>query len=233
MGINADIIELYGGAFLNLVCLGLWYAFVFKEKPRSFIRALLFPFYHARNIIGFQDDFTAYFIFYCYVRALDSILAVLIYQVPPYILLTEWSLFIILDTFFAVVYFLKLKSIRFILICFLLNLAYVMLASRMSARAQSLQVFNAFAFALGIVVFFIYIYLLFQIIREERFVENMDLFFIFFGFIIYNFLQSLSTIVDAFNWTKYANFAFYSTDIGFLFWTLSVPWMRHLRSKLT
>lgn len=97
---------------------------------------------------------------------------------------------------------------------------------------KDFQPMNNIDFIEAIYLFIGSVFIMSRIINKDRFVENLEAFFVFFGLILYSFLQILSTIMLSFDFFRNFNFALFATLITMLFWLVSVPWIRRLKSRL-
>ncbi|MCX6640313.1 MAG: hypothetical protein NTW14_07505 [bacterium] len=224
--------EIYLTLALALLTTWVWYQFVFTAPSRSWAKALIFPFSHFRQIIDLREFPAAFVIFYCYLHILDAVFAYLITP-TPYIFLIEWGVIIFAELTLIFLYFFKLSDWKYCLLFLLTVSLYLGYACWKTIQARDYQVLNAFDFGEEVFLFLVALYVIIRIVRQDRFIAELEAFFVFLGLIIYSFLQCLSTIALAYNFFANLDFAYWATLLTFMFWTLSVPWMRHLKYKLT
>lgn len=77
------------------------------------------------------------------------------------------------------------------------------------------------------------VYILAKIVIRDQFESDFPAFFLFFGLALYSFLQCLSTILIALDFHGNFEFGVYSGIITNLFWLVCIPWLKHLKSRLT
>ena len=227
-----EFINLHAALGLSALVVLMWYLHLFTSRPRSPLRLLVFPLAHWRAVADVRENVAtmpimlAYLLFMGGVASLihDSLLTSLI----------VWCLLLLYELFAITAYFLKSRNQRALVICSLLILLVIGYGAYRTILAEwDFQIMNNYDFAGQIVLFLGSVLAIAIIIVKDRFAQEVDAFFVFFGLTIYSFLQSLSTIMLAFNFFANANFPYYTTLITLVFWLMSVPWIRRLKSRLT
>ncbi len=151
----------------------------------------------------------------------------------PYIGLAEWGIFLISEAFLISIYLFRLEKLRSVLICLTVIMLYAAWGAFSTSQARDDQVLNAFDFGECTYLLFASSWIIFRIIKEDRFEQDLVAFFTFFGVVTYAALQIIATIIMAFDFRENEDFSFFAVIITFTFWLLAVPWIRRLRYKLT
>jgi hypothetical protein len=232
MDIIKNLIENYGAIASLIITMVLWYWFIFAEKPRSIIKLLAFPAFHFRELLDIREHPSTFPIVLCYVTILGFIGGVSFPQ-SFYIFLAQWGLILTYEVFGVTSYIFRLRKISWFLIIIGIMLIIVSYGSirTIQLRDNQFQLMNTIDFIESCYIFIGAIYIIVSIIVKERFWEDLESFFVFFSLIIYSFSHLLSTSPLALDFVEGYAYTLYSTIIAMFFWSVSVPWIRHLRAK--
>jgi len=225
-------LQTHGVLLLSGLIALLWYLFLFRYRPRSFIRFAAFPISHFRLVLDVRENPYTIPITLCYLIFAGGI-ASIVSSSDPHAFLIGWCLALLYELSALTAYFLIPKSKRILLVCSVIILLFVGYGAIKTIQAKDFQIMNNFDFAAQVYIFIGSILAVAGIIIKDRFAKEVDAFFVFFGLIIYSFLQSLSTIMLAFDFVQNFDFAYYATLITLLFWLVSIPWVKRLKSRLT
>ena len=225
-----SMVETHGVFMSSAVTALLWYGFILDTKPRSFIRLLGFPLFHFQAIRNIRENPATFPIALCYVIILGAIIQ-LILPNNPYIFVVGWWLILIYELFGVTSYILRPKKTSSFLIIITIILLFVGYGAVNTILLRSYQFMNRIDFIESIYIFIGSIYIVASINLRDRFFEELESFFVFFGLIIYSFLHVLSTSMLAFGVREYFDYTLYATLTAMFFWLISIPWIRHLKFK--
>lgn len=227
-----NFISVYSGFLLSGINALLFYFFLFEAAPRSFARLVAFPFLHFQSLLSIREHPIIIPIVFCYFIFVGGI-ASLIAPSQPYVYFVWWGLILMCELFMPTAYVLKLRRILPILIFIVIFLIFISYGIIMTIQIKEYKVMNAVDFISKIYVFAFSLFVMIYIIIKDRFARDFKAFFVFFGLILYSFLHIISTIALEWDFLGSLDFAFWATRITMLFWIASIPWIRHLQSKLT
>ncbi len=215
---------------MSIITLLLWYFKLFENNRRSYIGLLLLPIIHRKSIayLSYYSSMYPCLISYIFIWACVSII---IFPTSPTVYLIQAGCIICVEFYITIAYGLRLKNRLLSLIIFLAISCFLCVGIVKSIIALSYQPLVEYDFYLQILTVVFCIYILGSIIILNRFFEEIIAFFVFFGILIYSVLQVLATIVISIDIFKHFNFAAYATLFLFIFWIISVPWIRYLKSK--
>ena len=213
---------------LNLL---LWYFYVFQARPRSFLRLLALPFSHYRDLLNLRENPALVPLLFFYPLVMSRIPG-LIVPLTPICYLIYTAIIHTFELLLPTAYVLKLKTSRSLLACLGISMFIAGLFGFLTFHYKNYQILNNFDFAVCICIFILSSIVIINIIVKERFSQDLDAFFAFFGFIIFCFLNILATIMLALDFMENVDFAFHASLIAQIFWLVSVPWIRRLRAKL-
>jgi len=210
----------------------LWYLFLLESKSRSPLRLVVFPVGHLREMLDPRGYPTAIPITLSYLIFVGGI-ASLISGQDARVCLAGWCLLLLYELGAIAAYFLRPMNRKILLLLSVLILLAVSYGAFKTVQLKNFQIMNAIDFAAQTILFLGSVAALSIIIIKDRFVHEISSFFVFFGLIIYSFLQSLSTIMLTFDFFQNFDFAYSATLITLLFWLVSIPWIKRLKSRLT
>jgi hypothetical protein len=152
-----------------------------------------------------------------------------------YIYIVFWSAVNIFEFFYiCTILFLliaKEKSrIIFILVFAILSLQ-TLIAALFSFLRRSYDPLNASDFFNIIILLLGTIIILRRLLQEEKFVDNIESFFIFSGFVLYFCLHILATNIMSLNFLGNWSFGQYATIVSLLYWLGSLFFIWKIRSK--
>ena len=227
-----DFFQTHGVFALSGVVTVLWYLSLLKTKPRTFIRLVVFPVGHLREMLDPRGHPTTIPIAFCYIIFIGGV-ASLISAQDARVYLAGWCLLVLYELNFMAAYFLRPRNKKLLSLLSALILLTVGYIAMKVVQQKGFQLINAFDFGVQIYLFVGSVAAFVGTITKDRFAKEPETLFVFFGLIIYSFLQSLSTIMLAFDFIQNFDFAYYATLITLLFWLASIPWIKRLKSRLT
>lgn len=217
---------------LSALVVIFWYRRLLEATPRSLVRVLAFPGWHWRQLLGLRDHPAAFPIFFCYLYVLDSLFALCV-NPTAYLTLAEWSFILIAESFLVCLYLFDLRKGGARVFCLAIIAFYAGVGSVLTLKQRNYQIYNAFDFGECAFLLLAGSWIIGQLIRRDRFEQDLVALFTFFGLTLYAALQLLATIIMSFDFIQNADFSTYAVMVTFLFWLAAVPWIRHLQSKLT
>ncbi len=226
------LLKLHGVFIFSGLTAVLWYLFLFKSQPRSLVGIVFFPLAHHKSLLKVRENTDTIPIVLCYLMFVSGI-GSLVSSSDPIVFLLGWCLLLLFELNVIAAYYLEPVNKRVLAIISVLILLIVIYGAVKTVQAKDFQVMNNLDFAAQIVLFIGSVIAVTRIIMRDRFAAEMDAFFVLFGLIIYSFLHSLSTIMLAFDAIQNFDFAYYTTLITLLFWLVSIPWIKRLKSRLT
>jgi len=144
-----------------------------------------------------------------------------------------WGLIVTYEIYSVTSYILMIRSIRSFVYCISGILLIVGFVIVKIIHKGGYALTNQFDFAEGIYLFIVSVYSLARIITKSHFQKNIEAFFVFFGVILYSFLHTMASSILALDFVEHFDFAYYATLATMLFWIIVIPWILHLKYKLT
>ena len=216
---------------IGLINSVLWYIYVFPVKKRTALNYSLFPVFNFGRIINISDNAPTFPITYSYLLVLYGI----IYQLfaNRYVYSIGFGLLLIYESYVVIAYVFQARRgiARYSLLTLIGTL--VAFAIVLTLRTNDFQILNRFDFCENLIIFSGSSYIVFKIIIKDRFAEEIEAFFIYFGIIIYSFLHILATILLIFNIADNFIYASNATLLTFIYWMIIIPWIHRLRSEIT
>jgi len=216
---------------IGLINAVLWYIYIFPLKKRSVLNFALFPFFNAGRIINVRDNISTFPITYSYILIIYGIVFQLFTN--DYVYCIGFGLLLIIESYVVISYVFQArkKGVNLSFLSFITVL--VGLAIAVTLKTGDYQILNRFDFCENLIIFSGSSYIVFKIIIKDKFTEEMEAFFIFFGIIIYSFLHILATILLIFNIAEFFIYASNATLLTFIYWMIIIPWIHRLRSEIT
>lgn len=232
MNLNIAVLKLGIGFTLTGFTIALWYYLKLEGVPRSIIKLIFFPIAHFNQIKKLYNCPSAIVILISYTIILCEIMRTF-FSSSPYLYLMSWGMVLIVESYCVSAYAFKLKKGKFFTFCLGLILLLTCIGIYSSISNRSYKPMIVFDFAEDIYLFVGSAFILTRIAKYGRFHEELDAFFIFFGMLIYAFLHSLSSSILSLDPFEYFDFAYLSTMITMLYWSVTIPWIRRVKSKLS
>jgi len=219
-------------AFFSVLTALFWYGTIFPVKPRSFLKFLCFPIGHRESLLNLQSNPEAILITFFYVRFIIwPITLTPFYNPVLYVayVVVIWTteLFLFSD------YLFRLKNNFLKIIVLICSLLLSTAIGFDTILYRNYQIVNNFDFFVSIYLFFISLITIIRISITGEIQSELITYFVFLGFAIYSFLQILSSIILRYDFLSNYNFNHTAFLVSIIFWLISVPWYRHLKSKLT
>lgn len=227
------IVGLHGITISSGLIVVLWYGFIFRAESRSALKLLIFPLAHFPKAFNAYENPPVLPILLGYITFLGCLIQLLLPISARIYIIFVWGSIVAYEIYGVTSYSIKIKTIRSFLICVAIILLIVGYVIARIIQLESYLLMNQFDFAVGIYLFIVSVYTLTQIIVKGRFRQNLEAFFVFFGVILYSFLHTLASSILSLGVIEHFNFAYYATLVTMLFWILVIPWIRHLKYKLT
>jgi len=225
-------IRTYGTFALSGITAMLWYLVLFRSMHRSAAGIIFFPIAHSGSVVNVRDNTETIPIVLCYLMFIIG-LGSLLSSADPNVYISGWGLLLLYQLIAISAYFLNPRHRVILSIISLIFLLLVIYFAVKTVRTEVFQIMNNLDFVTQVYVIIGSIIAIVSIIRNDRFAKEPETLFVFFGLIIYSFLQCLSTIMLAFDFIQNFDFAYYATLITLLFWLASIPWIKRLKSRLT
>lgn len=219
-----SLIKDFGSSFLRLIVLILWGRNILKFGITS---------YNKINFTSIKLFMTLMMLFLAW--NISMYITQILKVNTSYIYLVFWSIISIFEYFyiFYVLFLLIAKEksrIIFILVFAILSLQ-TLIAALFSFLRRSYDPLNASDFFNIIILLLGTIIILRRLLQEEKFVDNIESFFIFSGFVLYFCLHILATNIMSLNFLGNWSFGQYATIVSLLYWLGSLFFIWKIRSK--
>lgn len=228
-----DLIYTHSGQTLVMILTVLWYFFFFENKSRSALRLALFPLIHTSALLRIRENPAVLPVGMGYFLALGGI-AMLLTDCSPYTYVIQEGVYLVFLTFCMTSIVLDLQEgDRRILTSAASIILIAGFCTILSMVIKSYTPMNILDLIVNVYTFLVSAHVAASIVVRSSFAEDMVAFFVFFGLVVSSFLHCLATIMEAFDFVKYFDFSYCTLLTILVFWLVSVPWIHHLKSRLT
>ncbi len=217
---------------LNVLFILIWYVFALENERKTPFRLILLPAFYRSRILDIQANPLLFPLLFNYFLFWGG-MAMLLTQNNAHTYFIYWIVLFLYEINAPLQYLFAGRNRR---LYYLLITVFFLFAALSIFRAKLIKDFEPINQADFIEVFSLFagsVYILASIVIRDQFELDFRAFFVFFGLALYSFLQCLSTILIALNFHSNFEFGAYSAIITDLFWLVSIPWLKHLKSRLT
>lgn len=223
-------VQAYVSFVLYSLVAALWYVYIFDYRERTLLRLLLFSMVHFQALRHIRKYPAAFVVGLFHLYILTFILESIFWN-KPLVFLFCWALIDGFELFAMVAYLLGRAKGRTVLCATLLIAAFVAVGAIRSAIFKDYRYMDNVDFVEAIILFSGSLYVVTRITLKDVFWQNLEAFFVFFGFIIYSFLCIVGTVPGVMDFLGNYSISFAVQFISMLFWLGCVPWILHLRRK--
>jgi hypothetical protein len=218
--------------FLTALVMLVWYVFVLEDEKKTPLKLIFLPAYYRARILDIRANPLLFPLLYNYFLFWGG-MAMHLTENAPYTYFTYWIILFLYEINAPLQYLFagRHRRLHIILLTFFLLLAAVSILKTLLIKdyepinqADFVEVFSLFVGS---------IYVLAKIVIRDQFEMDFRAFFAFFGLALYSFLQCLATILIALDFHGNFEFGAYASVVADLFWLISIPWLKHLKSRLT
>jgi len=162
--------------------------------------------------------------------------AMKIFDRSPIIYILFWSIVIIFELFYVlyIITFRKLNinSYYLIILSILAVISMpVIISAFLTLHLENFGILNTTDVYYLIILMLGCIYILYHNLKQEDFIENIEIFFIFSGFVLFFSLNILLQNVLMFDYSRFWSFRQFSTILSQIYWLGSVFIIWKIRSK--
>ena len=220
----------HSSSFLTVISIIIWYWHSYGLKPKKILNIIFYPFFHFRDALFLYSRADAFVLMFSYLMLLTSIER-FVFPNNPAMYLISWSLPLLFGFYGVTVYTFRVKRWKYAIIILIVIAIFYSIGIYLSIEKESYNPMIVFDFIGQILQFLGTVYIIGRLILNYRFFEEMEAFFIFFPFCIYSVLQVISTIVVYLNIFQFFDYSANALRFLFLFWIVSIPCLRRLKSK--
>ena len=193
---------------------------------------LLFWFYIYKksDLTGLNRETVKYFVNFLALFTVWNIL-MLVSERSGTVYLFFWAIISIYELYLVITILFKLAGWDYSRLAVLIPALSIVLGSILSLKYKNYQPINTVGFFNGLILVIGSILVLWHLLLKKPFIENIETFFIFSGFILYFGLHVLSSNILTFGWLKNWVFCQNATLIGLIYWLGSIVCIRKIRYK--
>ncbi len=186
--------------------------------------------YKKSHITGLNKETVKYFVYYLALFTLWNILMI-VSEYSGRVYLFFWAIVSIFELYLVITILFKLAGWNYAWFAILIPALPTILGAILSLKYGSYQPVNTVDFFNAIILVIGSVLILRHLLLKKSFIENIETFFIFSGFILYFGLVILTTNVLAFGPLKNWVFAQNATLIGLIYWLGSIICIRKIRYR--
>lgn len=193
---------------------------------------LLFWFYVYKksHITGLNKEAVKYFVYYLTVFTLWNILMI-VSEYSGRVYLFFWAIISIYELYLIITILFKLAGWDYVWFAILIPALPTILGAILSLKFENYQPINTVGFFNSLIMVIGSVLVLWHLLLKKPFVENIETFFIFSGFILCFGLHILVSNIITFGFLRNWVFAQNSTLIGLVYWLGSIICIRKIRYR--
>ncbi|TSA23199.1 hypothetical protein D4R71_09000 [bacterium] len=186
--------------------------------------------YKKSGLTGLNKETVKYFVYYLAVFTLWNILMI-VSERSGTVYLFFWAIISIYELYLVITILFKLAGWNYARFAIVIPALPTILSAILSLKYGSYQPVNTVDFFNSIILMIGSTLILRYLLLKKPFIENIETFFIFSGFVLYFGLHILASNIVAFGPLKNWVFAQNSTLIGLIYWLGSIVCIRKIRYK--
>ena len=186
--------------------------------------------YKKSHITGLNKETVKYFVYYLAVFTLWNILMI-VSEYSGRVYLFFWAIISIFELYLVITILFKLAGWNYARFAIGIPALPIIIGTILSLKFENYQPINTVGFFNGLILVIGSILVLWHLLLKKPFIENIETFFIFSGFILYFGLHVLSSNIQTFGLLKNWVFAQNSTLIGLVYWLGSIICIRKIRYR--
>ncbi|MCK4358575.1 MAG: hypothetical protein KAW92_07495 [Candidatus Cloacimonetes bacterium] len=186
--------------------------------------------YRKNTLKGLNREAVKYFVYYLAAFIIwDTLMIVSGYSARVYLIFL--AIVCIYELYFILTILFKLAGWDYVWFAILIPALPTILGIILSLKYKSYQPANTVDFFNSVILLIGSTLVLFYLLLKKPFIENIETFFVFSGFILYFGLHILASNIMIFGFFKHLVFAKNATLIGLIYWLGSVICIRKIRYR--